>query len=114
MFLRSARAQPPADLGEVAIVGERALAMPQSGLRSCVQAKTFPSIRRPRIIFNKHNDHRNNSFGNSLRAVLGRDSREPIRGGQAEPVAVLPGIGYHRRGYMIIKARAAPRHWPSA
>lgn len=31
------------------------------------------SVRRPCIIFTKHNDHRNHSFGNALRAVLGTD-----------------------------------------
>ncbi|WP_425267462.1 hypothetical protein [Cupriavidus lacunae] len=55
-----------------------------------MQAKTFPSMRRPRIIFTKHNDHRNNSFGNSLRAVLGTDHVNAVSQYVASKLSRLP------------------------
>ncbi|WP_330218533.1 glycosyltransferase family 4 protein [Cupriavidus basilensis] len=49
------------------------------------------AVRRPCIVFTKHNDHQSRSVGNSLRAWLGTPCyrRKRLRGDQAERLAVL-------------------------
>jgi glycosyltransferase involved in cell wall biosynthesis len=53
------------------------------------------ALRRPRIVYTKHNDHRSNSFGNWLRARIGTDhviavSDYVLRKLRASPYSRLP------------------------